>query len=40
MTRRTPAVRVEVTPDGLRSTTRPDTLAVEEPLEIRVDGAP
>ena len=38
MTRRTPAVRVEVTPDGVRSTTRPDTLAVEEPLEIRVGG--
>jgi FdhD protein len=31
-------VRVEVTPDGARSTARPDTLAVEEPLEIRVGG--
>jgi FdhD protein len=29
---------VEVTPDGVRSTPRPDTLAVEEPLEIRVAG--
>ena len=38
VTRRTPAIRVEVTSDGVRSTTRPDTLAVEEPLEIRVDG--
>jgi FdhD protein len=38
VTRRTPAVRVEVTPDGVRSTGRPDTLAVEEPLEIRVGG--
>ncbi|KRF22706.1 formate dehydrogenase accessory sulfurtransferase FdhD [Phycicoccus sp. Soil802] len=38
VTRRTPAVRVEVTPEGVRSTTRPDTLAVEEPLEIRVGG--
>ena len=38
MTRRTPAIRVEVTPDGVRSNARPDTLAVEEPLEIRVAG--
>ena len=38
MTRRTPAIRVEVTPDGVRSNARPDTLAVEEPLEIRVGG--
>ena len=38
MTRRTPAIRLEVTPDGVRSTARPDTLAVEEPLEIRVGG--
>lgn len=27
-----------MTPDGVRSTARPDTLAVEEPLEIRVGG--
>jgi FdhD protein len=38
VTKRTPAIRVEVTRDGVRSTTRPDTLAAEEPLEIRVDG--
>ncbi|WP_091783356.1 formate dehydrogenase accessory sulfurtransferase FdhD [Pedococcus dokdonensis] len=38
VTRRTPAVRVEVTPDGVRGSARPDTLAVEEPLEIRVAG--
>ena len=39
MTKRTPATRVEVTPDGLQLTRRPDTLAVEEPLEIRVSGS-
>ncbi|NYG08183.1 FdhD protein [Phycicoccus badiiscoriae] len=38
MTRRTPAIRVEVATDDVRSTSRPDTLAVEEPLEIRVGG--
>jgi FdhD protein len=38
VTKRTPATRVEVTPDGVRPTRRPDTLAVEEPLEIRVGG--
>lgn len=27
-----------MTPDGVRSSARPDTLAVEEPLEIRVGG--
>lgn len=31
-------MRVEVTLDGARSSARPDTLAVEEPLEIRVGG--
>src|SRR6476660_8664480 len=35
---RAPATRLEVTSDGVRSTKRPDTLAVEEPLEIRVAG--
>lgn len=34
-TRRTPTVRVDI--DARRVTSRPDTLAVEEPLEIRVD---
>ncbi len=38
MTQRTPAVRVEVTAQGVRSVSRPDTVAVEEPLEIRVAG--
>lgn len=38
VTQRTPAVRLEVTPEGVRSISRPDTVAVEEPLEMRVDG--
>ena len=41
MTRRAPAQRYEVTEDaGPRVVQRPDTLAVEEPLEMRVDGEP
>ena len=41
MTRRAPAARYEVTPaDQPRVVRRPDTLAVEEPMEIRVDGEP
>jgi FdhD protein len=36
VTRRKPSTRVEVTPDGVHTTVRPDTVAVEEPLEIRV----
>ncbi|GAB2676802.1 formate dehydrogenase accessory sulfurtransferase FdhD [Thalassiella azotivora] len=43
MTRRTPVVRLRL-PDDPRGrplvTTRPDAVAVEEPLEIRVDGEP
>jgi FdhD protein len=31
-------VRIELTPGGPRSVSRPDTLTVEEPLEIRVQG--
>jgi FdhD protein len=39
VTSRTPSIRVEVGEgDLLRATSRPDTLAVEEPLEIRVGG--
>ena len=38
MTRRTPSTRLEVTPEGVLTTTRPDTVAVEEPLEVRVAG--
>ena len=39
MTQRVPSVRVEVAEGGpVRTTSRPDTLAVEEPLEIRVGG--
>ncbi|KRE53773.1 formate dehydrogenase accessory sulfurtransferase FdhD [Phycicoccus sp. Soil748] len=38
VTQRTPAVRLEVTPDGVVSRARPDTVAVEEPLEMRVGG--
>ncbi|HEV7173026.1 formate dehydrogenase accessory sulfurtransferase FdhD [Pedococcus sp.] len=39
VTSRTPSIRVEVGEDDLlRATSRPDTLAVEEPLEIRVGG--
>jgi len=36
VTRRRPVLRI----DGERATTRPDTLVVEEPLEVRVGGAP
>ena len=41
VTKRAPAARYEVT-DGAepRVVRRPDTLAVEEPMEIRVDGEP
>ena len=38
VTSRTPSIRVEVGEDEVRATSRPDTLAVEEPLEIRVGG--
>jgi FdhD protein len=50
VTRRAPSIRVEVAaphtdgaggddgPGAIRSSARPDTLAVEEPLEVRVDG--
>lgn len=39
VTVRTPSVRVEVAPGApVRATARPDTLAVEEPLEIRIGG--
>ena len=41
VTQRAPSTRVEVLEDGgVRTTSRPDTLAVEEPLEIRVAGHP
>jgi FdhD protein len=41
VTRRAPAARYEVTDgDDPRVVRRPDTLAVEEPMEIRVDGEP
>ena len=41
MTRRAPAARYEVTDgDQPRVVRRPDTVAVEEPLEIRVDDEP
>ena len=41
VTQRAPSTRVEVLEDGgVRTTSRPDTLAVEEPLEIRVAGTP
>jgi FdhD protein len=40
VTSRTPSIRVLVEAEGVaRAATRPDTLAVEEPLEIRVDGS-
>ena len=40
VTSRTPSIRILVEEDGVaRAAARPDTLAVEEPLEIRVDGA-
>jgi FdhD protein len=39
VTQRVPSLRVEVAEGGAsRATSRPDTLAVEEPLEIRLDG--
>jgi FdhD protein len=38
VTARVPSVRIELTDEGPRSTSRPDTLTVEEPLEIRVQG--
>jgi FdhD protein len=38
VTARVPAVRLELTDDGIRSVSRPDTLTVEEPMEIRVQG--
>jgi FdhD protein len=40
VTRRVPSTRLEVAAEEVRSTSRPDTLVVEEPLEIRVGGAP
>lgn len=41
MTKRAPATRIEVRDRTLPGIVRrPDTLAVEEPMEIRVDGAP
>lgn len=40
VTSRRRVVRVEVADDGWRSVGRRDTLAVEEPLEIRVGGRP
>jgi FdhD protein len=41
VTQRAPSTRVELLADGgVRTTARPDTLAVEEPLEIRVAGHP
>ncbi|MFC8503001.1 formate dehydrogenase accessory sulfurtransferase FdhD [Pedococcus sp. NPDC057267] len=41
VTQRAPSTRVEVLEDGgVRTTSRPDSLAVEEPLEIRVAGRP
>ncbi|HET8615459.1 MAG TPA: formate dehydrogenase accessory sulfurtransferase FdhD [Actinomycetales bacterium] len=40
VTARRPSTRVEVGPDGTRVVRRPDTVTVEEPLEIRVGGSP
>src|SRR5690606_12180119 len=40
VTRRVPSTRLEVAAEEVRSTSRPDTLVVEEPLEIRVGGTP
>ena len=41
VTKRAPAARYEVTDgDHPRVVRRPDTLAVEEPMEIRIDGEP
>jgi FdhD protein len=38
VTQRVPSVRIELAEDGIRSVSRPDTLTVEEPMEIRVQG--
>jgi FdhD protein len=38
VTVRRPSARVELTADGPTTVRRPDTVTVEEPLEIRVDG--
>jgi FdhD protein len=38
VTARVPSVRVELTPEGVKSVRRPDSLTVEEPMEIRVQG--
>jgi FdhD protein len=38
LTARVPSVRVELTPDGVKTVNRPDSLTVEEPMEIRVQG--
>ena len=40
VTSRTPSVRVEVSAEGVRVTRRPDTVTVEEPLQIRLGGRP
>ncbi len=41
VTQRTPSVRLDVSdPSAPVVTRRPDTIAVEEPLEVRVDGTP
>jgi FdhD protein len=39
VTKRTPSVRITLGDNGTISTRRPDTLAVEEPLEVRVGNA-
>jgi len=38
VTARVPAVRVELTANGAKTVSRPDSLTVEEPMEIRVQG--
>ncbi len=40
VTARAPSLRIELTPDGPITQRRPDTLTVEEPMEIRVQGRP
>lgn len=40
VTTRTPARRVDVSHDHLEVTGRPDTITVEEPLQVRVGGRP
>ena len=40
MTKRTPSVRITLGDTGASTTRRPDTLAVEEPLEVRVGATP